>query len=479
MIKSLIKDTLIYSIPTIVSRGIGIFLLPIYTRITSPDQLGALELFIAFSTIISITVALEITQGISRFLPESDQGLRGSYATTGLAFSTFMYVISIFLMYIFAEYLSVFITGSNQYLTEFYLILIYIFFNSYYYYFQNILRFEGKSTQYSISSVTYALINIVIVFLLGVVLDYSLQAILISLILSSFFGSFLGLFFLRNSFALNFSFNLLKKLLAFSIPLVPASVFIFISLYIDRFMINHFLGLEQVGIYSIGTKISSATGLILIGFQMAITPLVYKNYHLERTRNDLSIIFKYFTAFALIFFLSFSLLANEILLLLTTDYFLIAAPLIPILVLSFLFSHMYVFMPGIAIKKKTYLILIFNFLVVLINVLLNYILIPKQGIFGASLATCCANLFGFFCYVYFSQKLYYVQHNWYRYCTVFLISLVMLYCAFNYIDSLDTHILYLSKLLLLTTFIAVLFLFKILSIDEFLSFKSIIFKKTQ
>ena len=87
MIKSFLKDSLIYTIPAIFSRGTGILLLPIYTRIASPEDLGAFDLYTAFGTIIALTVAFEIAQAIGRYIPESNDILKKSYASTGLIFT--------------------------------------------------------------------------------------------------------------------------------------------------------------------------------------------------------------------------------------------------------------------------------------------------------------------------------------------------------------------------------------------------------
>jgi len=70
LIKFFVRDALIYTLPSVLSRGIGVFLLPIYTRIASPEELGALDLFLVFGNIVSLTVALEISQGVARFIPE-------------------------------------------------------------------------------------------------------------------------------------------------------------------------------------------------------------------------------------------------------------------------------------------------------------------------------------------------------------------------------------------------------------------------
>jgi len=466
MIKAFLKDSIIYTIPIILSRGIGIFLLPIYTRITSPDELGALELFIAFGNIVALTVAVEITQGISRYIPESKGKLRRSYASTGLIFTLVTYCLSILLFFLFAENLSLLITGSGEYLREFKLALIYILFNGFFYYFQNLLRFEGKSFLFSVASISYACSNLIFVFTFGIILNQGLEAILYSLILSCLFVSFLSLFFLRNSFEKVFRFDLLKKLLAFSLPLVPASVLVFISLYIDRFMINEIIGIQSVGLYSVAVKIASATALITVGFQMAITPLIYKYYNDKETPNNLAKIFKYFVAGYSLFFISFSLLSKELILLLATPEFYSISTLIPILSLAFLFSHIYVFMPGIVIKKKTYIIFFINLVVAILNIVLNLILIPKFNIIGAAFGTTLGYFFGFLMYIFFSQKLYHVNHNWGKYFLNFSLSVFLVFLYFNFF--LESK--YMLSIFIRTSFVAILILFiiysKLVSLQE-------------
>lgn len=477
MIKAFLKDSIIYTIPIVLSRGIGIFLLPIYTRITSPDELGALELFIAFGNIVALTVAFEITQGISRYIPESKGKLRRSYAFTGLIFTLVTYCLSISMFFLFADNLSLFITGSGDYLREFKLALIYILFNGFYYYFQNLLRFEGKSFLFSISSITYACSNLFLVLIFGIVLNQGLEAILNSLILSCLFVSLLSLFFLRNSFEKVFRFDLLRKLLAFSLPLVPASVLVFISLYINRFMINDIIGIQSVGLYSVGVKIASVTGLIIVGFQMAITPLIYKHYNDQETPKNLAIIFKYFVAIYSLFFISFSFLSKELVLLLTTEEFFEISSIIPILTLTFLFSSIYVFMPGIVIKKKTHIIFFINLVVAILNIILNLILIPKFNIIGAAYGTTLGYFFGFLMYIFFSQKFYHVNHNWGIYSLNFLLSVFFVFLYFNFFSESE----YMLSILIRTSFVAILILFiiytKLVSLDELYTLRNSLLQK--
>jgi Na+-driven multidrug efflux pump len=89
---------------------------------------------------------------------------------------------------------------------------------------------------------------------------------------------------------------------------------------------------------------------------------------------------------------------------------------------------MYIFMPGMDIAKKTKGISAINITAGLINIPLNFLLIPYLGIMGAALATLCSSLLMFALYAYFSQKLYFVPHNWGRIIPAILVSVVAISC---------------------------------------------------
>ena len=67
MFKAFFKDSLIYLIPSFLSRGISIVLLPLYTRVLSPSDFGSLDLFLVFANIVNLSIALEVNQGAARY----------------------------------------------------------------------------------------------------------------------------------------------------------------------------------------------------------------------------------------------------------------------------------------------------------------------------------------------------------------------------------------------------------------------------
>ena len=478
MIRSFVKDLLIYTFPNVFSRGIGIFLLPIYTRIASPEELGALDLFLVFGNIVSLTVALEISQGVARFIPElSDVKQRLAYSSTGLYFTSFMYALFFITASTFYVELNHFIIGKGEYALFFQLALMFITLNGFFYYFQSQLRFEGKSVGYAIVSVFYSATNLASTFVLGIVYGFGLTAILYSMIASVLLASLLGLFLLRKSFGLVFKLSLLKDLLKFSILLVPASMMVFINLYVDRYMIKVLLDLESVGSYGIAARLASAASLVIMGCQMAITPLVYKHLYESSTPKSLAAIFKYFVVFAMSFFLVYSLVAKDLLILLTTPKFYLVANVIPPLVLALLLSNMYVFMPGISIRKKTHLILLISIFTAVINIFLNYLLIPIFGILGAALATAIAHFVFFFMFYIFSQKFYFVPHEWLGLVVLFFIVSFFVYLYFRFFIDYNNFYRLVLRLILVLMLITLIFKMKLITTLELLTIKNVIIKK--
>ena len=475
MIKLFIKDSLIYSLPSLFSRGIGIFLLPIYTRISSKEELGALDLFLIFGNVMILIVSLEIIQGIARFTPEiKNLSMKMRYFASGLIFTFIMYSLCIFIAFIFSFELNMFITQSETFLSAFKLTLLYIFFNGFFYFFQTILRFEGKSMHYSYLSFLYASMNLFFTIIFGIFLKFGLIAIILAMTISALLCALVGLFLVKDIIFAKPEFRILKKLLTFSLPLVPSGLFAILGLYVDRLMINEMMTLDDVGLYSVGIRIASITGLIMIGFQLSLTPLVYKNYKLKETPKDLANIFRIFVVIAIIYFVSFSIFASEIIVLLTTQDFYGIKVFMPFLVLSFMFSQMYVFMPGIAIKKKTYLILMINIFVFIINIVLNLILIPYYGILGAALSSALSYFICFIGYVYFSQKYYFVPHNILNYLINFSLSVLLVFAYYKFFDFTFMENI-LGRVLFILLVLVFIFLFKLIRFNDLQGIKNIIF----
>jgi O-antigen/teichoic acid export membrane protein len=228
-------------------------------------------------------------------------------------------------------------------------------------------------------------------------------------------GAVFSYCFARESYGLIFNRVSLKKMLAFSIPLVPSSIGVFLAVYIDRIAIKELMTIADVGLYGIAYRISSLVGLIIAGVQSSLTPLIYNQYEEAGTPAEIARIFRYFLWGAFLFFLGLSLFARELLLIFTTPQFYGAYIIVPILVPAVLLAGMYVFAPGLAIAKRTKSIAVISISAAFLNTVLNFTLIPYLGIRGAAIATLVGAAMQFSLYVWLGNKYYPIPYDWKRY----------------------------------------------------------------
>ena len=413
MIRAFFSDSLIYTVPALLSRGLSIFLVPLYTRVLSPVDYGAFDMLMVFGSLANLTVALEVSQGVARFYAaEEDPRKKVQYASTAFWFTLFCYTLFLVVTILLAPLLSTFIIGRADLDTVFRLGMAYVWSNGIFYLVQNQFRWELRSKQYAISSIMVTLMTASLAVTLAYWLEWGLSGLLLGMLGGALVGCFYGIFCLRSSFRRVFSKERLKEMLLFSAPLVPSGIAVFISNYIDRLMINYFLSLGDLGLYGIGFRLSSVVALVMVGFQGALTPLIYTNYKSPDTPREIAVIFRVFLFFALMLFFGLAGFADDILRLLTTPDYYSAAGVVIFLVPAILMSNMYIFAPGIGIAKKTHLTLWINVGGALMNTCINYFLIPVFGIEGAGAATLLGCVFVFVAYMRFSQRFYPVAHDW-------------------------------------------------------------------
>ena len=429
MLKAFLKDSAIYAVPAIISRGLSLFLVPLYTRVLSPADYGSLDLFTIFASIINLTITLEVSQGVARFYAaEQNLDRKVLYASSAFWFTLTCYTGFAVLMFLFTDSLAQLIMGQPDLEAAFQLGIFYIWVSGLFYLIQNQFRWELRSKDYAIISLLMSFLTAGVSVWLAYGLRWGLEGLLIGMLVGCLVGTGVGLGRLRNRFRFRFDGALLREMLAFSTPLVFSGIAIWISLYIDRIMIKHYLSIDEVGLYGIGYRLASIAALVMTGFQGALTPLVYK-YHCEAdTPRQLARIFRLFLVFALLAFLGLSLFALDILRLLTTEPFYEGAVVVVYLVPAILLANMYIFAPGIGIAKKTGYLIWINVGGGLLNVGLNALLIPLLGIVGAGLATMLGHLAVFAAYMVLSQRAYRAPHRWRPISICVAVAAVMAWC---------------------------------------------------
>lgn len=185
-----------------------------------------------------------------------------------------------------------------------------------------------------------------------------------------------------------FNKDCLKQLLAIAIPLMPNFLIYWVFNSSDRVMISNLLNVGEAGIYSVGSKLGLASQLIYTAFAGGWQYFAFKTMREDNQVESNSRIFEYlgiisFAATTFICAWSYGIYK----LFFTGDYvrgyiispYLFLAPL-----LQMLFQ---VIANQFLVVKKTWPNLFILGSGAVVNIILNFIMIPRIGIEGASIAT--------------------------------------------------------------------------------------------
>ena len=185
----------------------------------------------------------------------------------------------------------------------------------------------------------------------------------------------------------NFDSNLFKKLMKFGLPFVPSILVFYFFESTDKLFINSLLNKEMLGLYSFAFRLLSYVGLIQTVFFIIWNPLAYR-LHTDRKLykyiDDIYLFLEFSFSVLIIVFITIKPLVFVVFdpkYIDSFDIFIILS-LIPLIrVLSELFSTSF------NIFRKTKYHLIISTLSLLVNVVLNYTLIPIYGLTGAAFST--------------------------------------------------------------------------------------------
>lgn len=390
-------------------------LLPFYTRVLSPEDYGVMDIIAIFGTIVGVICTLEIAQAASRFYPEAtDTDSKVGYASTTLIFTLVVYTLYTSVLVVLADPISKALIQKENLAVVFRVASISLYWNGLFSLVQSQLRWKLQAKLYAFCNLTFTLVSVFACVTFVLFMKMGIIGFFFGSLIGGVTGTTLSLYCCRDVYAFKFDFSKFKEMLLFSLPLVPSSILVITATYVDRFAINALMTISDVGIYGLGYRVSSVINLVMAGVQTSLAPLIITRYKEPGAPAEMARIFRYFMAFSLALYLVLALFSYEIFYVFTHVQYHRAHTLVPVLVPAFFLSNMYVFAPGIGIAKKIGTFVIINIFVSLMNIFLNFILIPHVGVSGAAIASSMSGLCCFLLLMIQSQRLYYVPHKWLR-----------------------------------------------------------------
>jgi O-antigen/teichoic acid export membrane protein len=259
---------------------------------------------------------------------------------------------------------------------------------------------------------------------------------------------------------LYFNLSMLRKVIVFSLPMIPAGILIFILNMGDRFLLGRLSDFEEVGIYALGYKFGMLLGVFFGSpFLTMWAPKRMEVFQRMTSSNEFySRILLYFALVLSFGGLLISLVIRDLLILLATPEFLPAYRIVPFVILGYAFYNLYYILDfGFYVHKKTYWYSIINGTAAAINVGLNLIIIPKYGALGAAIVTAISfSICPVFAYLV-SQRYHRIRYDFTRISQIVGFTLLFYFLG-NLISIDDVYISFLVRFLLAVSFPVLLYL---------------------
>ncbi|MBP5598278.1 MAG: polysaccharide biosynthesis C-terminal domain-containing protein [Pseudobutyrivibrio sp.] len=388
-LKLFIDNFLVYGIGGLISKLIPLIMISIITwLLPNTDYTGINDMS---NTIIQFACAFAILgmyDAMYRlFFEKEDENYKMQVCSTALVFTLFTSVIVFVLMLIFKDIIAIFFLSDVQYANVVYLAAMGTLVSA-------TNSIISAPTRMQNKRILYLSVNAI-----GPIISYSIS---IPLVLKGYYVIALPLSSVISGLTIEIAFKIinrkwfkirlfnkkvLKQLLAIALPLFPNFIIYWIFNYCDKLMITNMIGIGAAGVYAIGSLLGHASQLIYMAFAGGWQFFAFSTMKEKNQVETNSKVFEYLGAISFVAVMFMCALSFPFFHLYKPIYlegyivtpYLFFAPL-----LQMLFQ---VAANQFLVIKKTWPNLFILLSGAILNIVLNYLLIPELGIEGASIAS--------------------------------------------------------------------------------------------
>jgi len=410
-----------YTAASIFSKLIAVALLPLYTRYLTTEDYGAAEVMFAAVVSASIVVRLGMIEALLRFYYKDDEDparvLASSFAavfwlTTAAALLALPFAtpISEALLAEPAPDLARIAIGGLWVATMFEFLL-------------TIFRLEERARAFFLTTTISVLAAIGLTVVLVVGAGEGARGLLLGSYASGAVVVLALIFVHHRRLSLRFERPLLRRLMRFGLPTMPAELSLYGLNFVDRIIIVRTAGTAAVGLYSLAVKFAQGVNVLVRGFQLAWPPLAYSIRDDGEARRAYAAVVTWFVAGCAFVVTGMWLLSRWIVRALAAPEFFDSYEAIGLIATAVTLYALYMVLVVILGRTgRTE----FNFPATIAalaaNIALNLLLVPPLGIVGAGLALVASYLVVLALMYVFTQRLFPVPYEWGRLARVVGIS---------------------------------------------------------
>lgn len=416
------------------SKLLTFLLVPLYTAVLTTAEYGVVDIINTTVSLIYPLAILVISEAVIRFCLDNTSD-KNQVWTIGIGITFLGNLVMLLISPV------ILFTSFKDYYIFFVLQCMMM---SFYQTISQFVKGLDKVKVYAIGGI----INTIVVISLNIILLLFIKMGLIGYLIAMVSGHFISIIYFFISLKLwryfirlkNIDKSLLKKMLNYSVPMIPNSISWWISDSSDKYIVKYFCGLAVNGVYAIAYKIptllSTITNLFIGAWQIS----AFEDFNSKESRAFFSNITNEFVKLNLLVASGLIFMTKPIAKIMFVAEFFEAWRFTPVLILAFVFSTSASFIGTVyTAAKKTKMLFYSTLVAAVANIIFDIILTPQIGAMGAAIATALS--YAAICVIRFvdSRKIMKLDLDWK--CIFLSLALVIIQIFIILMDSLASFIM--------------------------------------
>ncbi|HEX3243073.1 MAG TPA: oligosaccharide flippase family protein [Solirubrobacterales bacterium] len=413
-----------YTAANILSKLIAVGLLPLYTRYLTPADYGAAEILFAAVVSASIVIRLGVIEAVLRFYYKPGEDPEAVVATSFAALFWFATIASLVALPFAGPISEALLDKPAPDLTRIAIGGLWI--ATMHEYLLTLFRLEERAKAFFVVTIVNVLAAIALTVVLVVGRDEGARGLLLGSYVSGAVVVLALIYIHRRRLSLWFDRVLLRRIMRFGLPTMPAELSLYALNFVDRIIIVRTVGLTEAGLYSLAVKFAQGVNVLVRGFQLAWPPLAYSIRDDEEARRAYAAVVTWFMAACAFVVIGMWLFSRWIVRALAAPEFFDSYEAIGLLTTAVTLYALYMVLLVILGRTgRTE----FNFpataAALAVNVVLNLILVPSLEIVGAGIALVVSYHVVIALMYRFTQRLFPVPYEWARLARLLAVSIAL------------------------------------------------------
>lgn len=429
MKNNLFKKFIEFALGNAIVFILGIFSVPIVSRMIDPTQNGKASMFVTYTSLIVLVLTMGIDQAYIRYYNDEKEENRGKLLRRSIKIPIVTNLSLGLILLIFYKQISNLILSETSFLVVA-LLLIHSTASIMSNFAMIHVRMKQKGKAYSMLGVINKVSYLALMFLFFYIFKNNYITMILATVLSNLIMVIIAILYERKDW-FGFNNNALNttttELFTYGVPFIFSMAITWVFQSIDRISIQSFCNdYAQIGLYTGAMYIISLLNTVQGAFTTFWTPVAFEKYATNPEDKQFFININEIVS-AVMLLISVGLIATkDILIILLGKEYEGAQFIFPFLVLMpIMYTISETTVLGINFSKKTkYHIYIASFAAIF-NIIGNLILVPKLGAKGAAISTGLAYVVFFIFRTYFANKFYKINFKFLKFGVCVLLVYIL------------------------------------------------------